>query len=186
MIAKTNTPFALLAALALALACSGCGTVYSAARDQRSVGTIADDKGIESAIKYELLRDEIVKGLDIAVYAFRGNVFLVGVIERQIQQSRAVAIAKAQQGVREVQTYLLEKQKASLGRFFDDTAITAGVKAKLIKDTRIKSTQIEVKTILGHVVLLGLTASRQMADLAVAHARSVENVQAVKSFMIVE
>lgn len=182
---RTRTAVILLTAMALGLACNACG-VYSAARDERTVGTIVDDKGIETAVKYELLRDPLVKGLDIAVYAFRGSVYLVGVIETEAQQARATAIAKAQKGVRAVQTYLLDKKKTTWGKAVDDTVITAEVKARLIKDTRIKSTQVEVKTILGHVVLLGIVSTQQMADLAVAHARGVENVRAVKSFMIVE
>jgi len=186
MTPKTQTQLALFMAMALALMCSGCGTVYSAARDERSVGTIADDKGIESAIKYEMLRDPLVKGLDIAVYAFRGSVYLVGGIESDAQQARAVTIAKAAKGVRGVQTYLLDKKKTTWGKAVDDTIITAEVKTRLIKDSRIKSTQVEVKTILGHVVLLGIVSTQQMAEMAVAHARGVENVQTVKSFLIVD
>jgi len=182
---RLSTPASLLTVMALVLACNGCG-VYSAARDERSVGAIVDDKGIESAVKYELLRDPLVKGLDIAVYAFRGGVYLVGVIESDAQQARATTIAKTQKGVRAVQTYLLDKKKTTWGKAVDDTVITAEVKTRLIKDTRIKSTQVEVKTILGHVVLLGIVSTQQMADLAVSHARGVENVKAVKSFVVVE
>jgi hyperosmotically inducible protein len=67
----------------------------------------------------------------------------------------------------------------------DDTTITAKVKSKLVEDEDIKSTQIEVKTVFGHVVLLGIVGSHRERDKAIAHAKSVEYVKKVKSFITI-
>ena len=56
---------------------SGCGTAYKAARDERSMGAIIDDKNIEGKIKYRFLDSDVIKGFDISVYSFTGKVFLV-------------------------------------------------------------------------------------------------------------
>ena len=68
----------LMVLISLAFGLYGCA-VYSTARDERTLGTIVDDKTLESKIKYRLLKDEAVKGLDIAVYSYMGHIFLVGV-----------------------------------------------------------------------------------------------------------
>lgn len=163
----------------------GC-TAYKAARDERSMGTIMDDTTLSGKIKYQLLKDDTVKGLDISVYVYYGKVYLVGVVESNNQKSQAINIAKSIEGVKSVTTYILNKNQTTIGKTVDDTAITAKVKAKMIEDKQMKSTQIEVKTILGQVVLLGVVSSKSDISKAIGYAKSVENVRKVKSFVIVK
>ncbi len=176
--------FVLLIVMTLFFA-NGCGTVYSTARDERSLGTVLDDKKIAGKIKYALFQDKVVKGLDISVYAFTGKVYLVGVVETGVQKNRALNIARRTEGVKSVTTYLLSKSAASVGKTVDDTAITAKVKTKLIADKEMKATQVNVKTIFGNVVLLGVVGSQKDAGKAVQYARSVKHVKSVKSFLLV-
>ena len=175
----------LLAGILLLTVVWGC-TAYNVARDERPVGAMLDDKALETQIKLDLLKDDTVKGLDIAVYVYFKNIFLVGVVESSAQQHQAVAIADSYQGVRSVTPYLLNKNEVTVGQTIDDTAITTKVKSKLIGDKNIASTQIQVKTIMGHVVLLGVVGSQDEAAKAVRHARSVDNVAQVKSFLMVK
>ncbi len=163
----------------------GC-TAYKAARDERSMGTIIDDTTISGKIKYQLLRDDTVKGLDISVYVYYGNVYLVGAVKADKQKSQAIRIAKSIEGVKSVKTYLLNKNQSTIGKTVDDTTITAKIKAKMIEDKQMKSTQVEVKTILGHVVLLGVVSSKSDASKAIRYAKSIENVRKVISFLIVK
>ena len=177
---------ALAVLICLGFALSGCGTAYSAARDERSIGTVIDDKAIEGKIKYELLRDPMVKGLDISVYVFLGKAYLVGIVETDAKKDRAVAIAESVQGVTSVTTYLLDKKASTVGKAVDDVTISAKIKAKMIGDKEMKATQVSVKTVLGHVVLLGIVGSQKDANKAVQYAKGVENVQKVKSFIRVK
>ena len=177
---------ALMAIVCLGFALSGCGTAYSAARDERTIGAVIDDKKIEGKIKYELLRDDRIKGLDISVYVFLGKAYLIGVVETGAQKNRAVSIASSVQGVKSVSTYLLDKKASTVGKSVDDVAITAKVKAKMIKDKEMKATQVNVKTVLGHVVLLGIVGNQKDANKAVQYAKSVESVRNVKSYIRVK
>ena len=162
----------------------GC-TAYKAARDERSMGTIIDDTAISGKIKYRLLQDDTVKGLDICVYVYYGKVYLVGAVENDNQKSQAIKIAKGVEGVKSVTTYILNKNQVTIGKTVDDTTITAKIKTKMIEDKQIKSTQIEVKTILGHVVLLGVVSSKSDVIRAIRYAKNVENVKKVISYVIV-
>jgi hyperosmotically inducible protein len=163
----------------------GCGTIYKTARDERSMGTIMDDKTIEGKIKKRMIDDELVKALDISVYCFTGKVFLVGLVEKSAQKTKAVQIAKGVEGVKSVRTYILEKGKdRTTGKSVADAKITAKVKARLIGDMDLKATQIEVKTLKGHVVLLGIVLAKQDINKAIAHAKKVEGVRKVKSFVM--
>ncbi len=182
--ARPFTSFALLIVMALVFI-NGCGTIYSTARDERSLGTVLDDETIAGKIKVALFQDKVIKGLDISVYTFTGKVYLVGVVETGVQKKRAVNIARRTKGVKSVTTYLLSKSATSVGKTVDDTAITAKVKTKLIADKAMKATQVSVQTIFGNVVLLGVVGSHKDAGKAVHYARSVKHVKSVKSFLLV-
>jgi osmotically-inducible protein OsmY len=52
-------------------------------------------------------------------------------------------------------------------------------------DKDLKSTQIDVKTVKGHVVLLGIVSTQGEIQRAIAHAKQVEGVQKIKSFVMI-
>jgi osmotically-inducible protein OsmY len=69
------------------------------------------------------------------------------------------------------------------GGYIDDTVITTKVKAQLLHDESLKSTEINVETFKGRVQLSGFVSSPQMANRAVTVTRSVEGVKSVVNNM---
>jgi hyperosmotically inducible protein len=69
--------------------------------------------------------------------------------------------------------------KESTGEGIDDTAITAKVKAALINDSRVKSSDISVTTFKGTVQLSGFVDNGDQKSAAKEDAKSVENVKDV-------
>ncbi|MGK3125344.1 BON domain-containing protein [Candidatus Pantoea formicae] len=69
------------------------------------------------------------------------------------------------------------------GGYIDDTVITTKVKAQLLNDESLKSTEINVETFKGKVQLSGFVSSPQMANRAVTVTRSVEGVKSVVNNM---
>ncbi|MGE4296430.1 MAG: BON domain-containing protein [Desulfovibrionaceae bacterium] len=173
----------LFLALALALTATGCGTVYKAAVDERSLGTQKADKTISATIMKRYLDDADMSVLGIEPYTFTGHVYLVGEYASAVQQTKAVSIAKAVEGVTGVTTYLLpEKDDPACGTT-DNLGILAKVDAALIGDGDIWSTHVEVKVVQCQVVLLGLVATQAEMDKSIAHAKAVEGVRSVKSYL---
>ena len=66
-----------------------------------------------------------------------------------------------------------------VGNFMDDSAITAKVKAALVDNENIKSTDISVKTDKKVVTLSGFVESQAQAEQAVTIAKGVEGVSSV-------
>lgn len=58
------------------------------------------------------------------------------------------------------------------------------IKAKLIGDKDIWSTNIDVKSVQCNVVLYGLVASNNKIKQAIEHAKSVEGVRSISSILI--
>ncbi len=73
----------------------------------------------------------------------------------------------------------------SPGDYFDDSAITGKIKAKLIADTQVAGAKIEVTTNQGVVILSGVVDSQVIADKALQIAESVTDVKRVENNLLV-
>lgn len=167
---------AVLFALLLA-ALAGCGTLYKAATEERPLSVLVDDQVITVKIKKGFL-DRAPKALGLSVFCHQGLVVLAGVADPQIGD-QAVAIARAVEGVKRVETYFLPGQPAP----FQDLQISAKIKAKIIGDGALRVSQVDMAIIAGHAVLTGVVDRTEKIDQIVRHARSVEGVVTVKSFL---
>ena len=173
---------AILCIIFLAMA-SGCTTIYGTAVDERNVRTISSDAKIKALLLDAFLQDDTVKTFDISKYCYYGHVYLVGQYDTEKQKKRAIELARNIEGVKDVTTCLLKKKKGDPCGITDNLAITAKVKAKLIKDGNIWSTNIDIKTVQCNIVLCGLVGSKKEIQKAIAHAKSVPGARSVKSFL---
>jgi len=69
------------------------------------------------------------------------------------------------------------------GEYFDDSAITAKVKAAVFNEPTLKSAEINVETFKGVVQMSGFVRSQADINQAVEVARSVAGVKSVKNDM---
>jgi hyperosmotically inducible protein len=174
-----------LLALAVVFGIMGCTTVYKSAVDQRSLGTQYDDEKITMAIRSKFLEDKTIHYLDISTYCYSGNVYLVGEYEKLEQKNQAVNLAGQVPGVKKVTEYFLPKKQDAACGTADNLAVEAKIRANLIGDIDLSSTQIETKLIQCHAVLLGLVRSKADIDQAIAVAKGAQGVRSVKSFLVV-
>jgi hyperosmotically inducible protein len=169
--------------LVLGVVLSGCSTPYKVAVDKRSLGTQAKDEKITMNIRSKLGEDEALKSLSLSTYCYEGNAYLVGEYENSKQKTRAVKLAKEVEGVKSVKNYFLRKKKGDTCGTSDNLKLVTLIKAELIKDKEISSTTIEVKAIQCNIVLLGLVSSKKEIDKAIAHAKGVQGVRSVTSYL---
>ena len=69
------------------------------------------------------------------------------------------------------------------GEYVDDTVITTKVKAAILDDPTLKSTEINVETFKGVVQLSGFVRSQADINHAVVVAQNVHGVKSVKNDM---
>lgn len=161
---------------------AGC-MVYDAAVTDRKVDTYAKDETIEGEIASKLIADDTAKFLDVSAFCYTGNVYLVGEYETEGQKNRAISIARGVKGVASVTPYMLPKREVKGCGPTDNATITSTVKANLIGDKDIWSTNVDVKTVQCNVVLLGVVGSKKEIDKTIAHAKGVKGVRGIKSFL---
>ena len=169
------------------LALCGCSTLiqssYGVAVDERKVGTIASDEKIKLTIQEKLLGDDAIKLLDISAFCYNSHVYLVGEYGTEKEKERALEIANNASGVKSVTHYLLRKNKEDTCGWTDKAEIDGKIRAELIGDRDISSTNIDVKAIQCHVVLLGIVGSEKEIAKAIDHAKSVTGVRGVMSYL---
>ncbi len=165
------------------LANSGCGTIYSAVMDERNVKTIASDTSIEVKILKNLTDEKTSDLVAVSVTSYNGDVFLVGEYESNTQKNRFISSAKKVKGVKSVKSYLIPAKKNHPCDTKKNLGITVKVKAKLVGDKSIWSTNVHVSTIQCQVVLWGTVGTSAEITKSIQHAKSVEGVKSVKSFL---
>ena len=72
------------------------------------------------------------------------------------------------------------------GQYMDDAAITTKVKAALLTDKQLKTTNISVETNQGTVQLSGIVSTKDAESEAVNAANKISGVKAVKDLLVVK
>ena len=160
--------------------------LYIAAVDRRDMKTILNDTTIKLTIINKFHDDDYINtlnSLDLSIECYRGHVYLIGEYDKPVQKTRAIKIAKGIEGVKGVTSYLLPKNKSDICGIDENLAIMGRVKAKLIGDEDIRSTNIDIKSVQCNVVLYGLVESKNKINKAIEHAKSVKGVRTVTSYL---
>ena len=143
-----------------------------------TVGTEIDDGAITTKVKSALMADADVKSFDIKVETSKGVVQLSGFVDNQGQIDRAIAVAKGVEGVKSVDNKMnIKTTETTVGEKIDDSIITTKVKAALLADSGVKSSDIGVVTRDGQVQLSGFVENQGQIDRATEVARGVEGVK---------
>jgi hyperosmotically inducible protein len=152
-----------------------------------TIGTELDDSVVTTRVKAVLLEDADVKSFDIKVETHKGEVMLSGFVDNPTQMDRAIAITRTIQGVKNIDNKLsLKSGTSTAGNKVDDTVITAKVKAALLGDSDIKSSDIKVATHQGEVQLSGFVNNQAQIVRAVEITRTIEGVTQVGNEMSIK
>jgi hyperosmotically inducible periplasmic protein len=153
--------------------------------------TRTTDAGITGTVKTKLAADDQVKASEINVDTSAGVVTLTGSVDSEAARDRAVQLAKATSGVRDVKDMISVREGAhdgdapdpsrTVGERIDDATITMKVKAKLLEDPLVKGLKIDVDTRDGVVYLTGTVRSDAERTQAIQIARTTEGVKNVEA-----
>ena len=156
------------------------------------------DTGITTAVKTKFASDDVVKATDINVDTKDKIVTLRGEVRSSAAKDRAVEIARATEGVRDVVDVLVvtpapaatsgvgdsaRDAAADAGGLVGDAAITTAVKTKMLADTAVGGLKIDVDTKDGIVSLSGDVSSAVEKRRAVEIAKETDGVKSVKDHL---
>jgi len=160
-----------------------------------TVACSKSDTGITTAVKTKFASDDIVKAADINVDTKDKVVTLRGEVQTSAAKDRAVEIARATDGVRDVVDVLVvtprptatsgvadpahDTARDDAAGVTGDAGITTAVKTKMLADTTVSGLKIDVDTKDGIVSLSGNVASAVEKRRAIAIAKETDGVKSV-------
>lgn len=154
---------------------------------ERSLGEKLDDLTIEASIKTAFMLNNNIKAHSIDVSSNRGAVTLTGAVDSPAEAELARKIAEDVEGVVSVEDKLQAKSGGekpadrSLGEKVDDARIVVQVRAALMVNRNIDSSEIEVSSKNGIVTLAGIVQSGAEKDLAQKVAEDCWGVKSVSN-----
>lgn len=182
------------------------GPSASASEGMARAGDMLADAALTAKVKAALIADVDVEASRIDVDSRDGAVKLDGTQGTEVGIERAVAIAKAIDGVKAVDNQLrfdasaaaapgpgaatvaeaASDAAAAAGNAIANGALTAKVKGALLADPDVKGLQIDVDSRDGVVTLTGTLAHAAAIERAQAIARGVDGVRSVDSRLAVK
>lgn len=176
---------AMVSALAVSLAaCAKPADTSPAPVATTSVGNDIDDTVVTTRVKSALMADPKINSYDFKVETHKGDVMLSGFVNSPEQLDLAVRTTRGVEGVKSIQNNVALKDTAStVGNKVDDSIITGEVKAALLADSGIQSSDIAVVTRIDEVQLSGFVNSQQQMDKAMSIASAVQGVRSVANEM---
>jgi len=173
--------------------CSGTGsrglfgTGVSVAIDPRSLGTQIDDSIMEKNLTTRLTMQEKKYFLSIKTKVLDGRIFITGKVEKPEEKLKITKIAWETSGVRSVRNDIKIKEKFNLKQSAKDALITSQLRAVLIINKTIKSTNYQIDTYKNNIYIYGIARSRDELEMVVDEANSIENVNnVIASILLVE
>lgn len=178
-----STILMLLAVLPLAQGCvplivgGAAATGAVVAQDRRTVGTIAEDEGIELRAN-DRLRKRFGDSAYISVTSYNRMVLLTGQAPDAQARAEAERITRGVQNVRGVYNEVAVAGVSSLTSRSNDSIITSKVKARFLDSSELSALHVKVVTDNSVVYLMGLV-KKQEANASTGIARTTSGVQKV-------
>lgn len=174
----------LIALLIIVSALSGCaavvvggaGTAALVGADRRTVGTVAEDQGIEFKTNNRI--SDKYPDAHINITSYNRMVLLTGEAPTNAARSEIEKIARAVENVRGIYNEIAVVGNSALTARGNDSYLTGKVKARFVDSQKFNALYVKVVTESSVVYLLGMV-NRKEADDATEIARTTGGVQKV-------
>tara|TARA_B100000963_G_scaffold336922_1_gene332423 strand:- start:21 stop:617 length:597 start_codon:yes stop_codon:yes gene_type:complete len=185
--------YIFLVLLVLLNSCSGSssrglfGTGVSIAIDPRSLGTQIDDSIMEKNLITRLTIEEKKYFLSIKTKVLDGRIFITGKVDNLEEKLKITKIAWETSGVRSVRNDIKVKEKFNFKQSAKDTIITSQLRAALIVNKNIKSSNYQIDTYKKNIYIYGIARNRDELEIVVDEANSILDVnKVIASILLVE
>ena len=179
--------------LILLNSCSGSssrglfGTGVSVAIDPRSLGTQIDDSIMEKNLITRLTMQEKKYFLSVRTKVLDGRIFITGKVDNPEEKLKITKIAWETSGVRSVRNDIKIKEKFNFKQSAKDTLITSQLRAALIVNKNIKSSNYQIDTYKKNIYIYGIARNRDELEIVVDEANSILDVnKIIASILLVE
>ena len=163
------------------------GTGVSVAIDPRSLGTQIDDSIMEKNLTTRLTMEEKKYFLSVKTKVLDGRIFITGKVDNPEEKLKITKIAWETSGVRSVRNDIKIREKFNFKQSAKDTLITSQLRAALIMNKTIKSSNYQIDTYKKNIYIYGIARTRDELKIVVDEANSILDVnKVIASILLVE
>ena len=163
------------------------GTGVSIAIDPRSLGTQIDDNIMQKNLKARLLLEDKKYILSINSKVLDGRIFITGKVDNPEEKLKITKMAWETKGVRSVRNNLIIKKEFNFKQSAVDLLITSQLRAALVLNKNIKSTNYNIDTYKKKIYIYGIAQTKEEQEEVVKEGKSIPDVKRViASILLVE
>ncbi len=163
------------------------GTGVSVAFDPRSVGTQIDDNIMEKNLIARLLVKDKKYLLSINTKVLDGRIFLTGTVDNPEEKLQITKAAWETKGVRSVKNDIIIKSEFNFQQSAKDLLITSQLRAALIFNENIKSTNYNIDTYKKKIYIYGIAQTKNELKEVIKEAKEILDVEnVIASILLVE
>ena len=163
------------------------GTGVSVALDPRSLGTQIDDSVMQKNLAARLILREKNYLISINTKVLDGRIFLTGKVDDPEEKLQITKLAWETKGVRSVKNDIKLKEDFNFQRSAKDLLITSQLRAALILNKKINSTNYQIDTYKKKIFIYGISLTIEEKKIVISEAKEILDVEdVIASIVLVE
>ena len=163
------------------------GTGVSIALDPRSLGTQIDDSIMQKNLVARMALKEKSYLLYVNTKVLDGRIFLTGKVDDPEEKLQITKLAWETKGVRSVKNDIRIKEKFNFKQSAKDLLITSQLRAALVFDKDIKSSNYQIDTYKKKIYIYGIALTSKEKINVIKEAKEILDVaDVIASILIVE
>lgn len=166
-----------------AAAVSAGATAVTATQKEKGLNRVISDTQIRIEINHLWIQASETIFREVGLQVDEGRALLTGTVPQPEDRLQAVRLAWQAAGVGEVINEIQIDDTDSVTDFARDGWITAQIEAKLLFDGAVLSINYSVETVNQTVYLMGIAQHQAELDRALGHAKDVDYVRRVISYL---
>jgi len=163
------------------------GTGVSVALDPRSVGTQVDDSIMQKNLLARMAVKEKKYVISVKSKVLDGRIFLTGKVDNPEEKLLITKLAWETVGVRSVKNDIKIKEEFNFKQSAKDLLITSQLRAALILNKEIKSTNFQIDTYKKKIFIYGIAMTKDERKKVINEAKNILDVEnVITSILLVE
>ena len=163
------------------------GTGVSVALDPRSIGTQIDDNIMQKSLSSRLLLKDKKYILSINLKVLDGRIFITGKVDDPEEKLIITKMAWETKGVRSVKNNIIIKEEFNFKQSAKDILITSQLRAAMIINKKIKSTNYNIDTYKKKIYIYGIAQNKDELKQVLEEAEAILDVKRViGSILLIE
>ena len=163
------------------------GTGVSVALDPRSLGTQIDDSVMQKNLAARLILREKNYLISVNTKVLDGRIFLTGKVDDPEEKLQITKLAWETKGVRSVKNDIKLKEDFNFKQSAKDLLITSQLRAALILNKKINSTNYQIDTYKKKIFIYGISLTAEEKKIVISEAKEILDVEdVIASIVLVE